>query len=341
MKSWIVRVWYKKQPHYWGVVILLPFSYLYRFMVHVRRLLWISFFQKKIQIPIIIVGNIVVGGVGKTPVVIAIAQKLQQKGLRVGIVSRGYGSKNNKYPCSVKPQSNSVAVGDEPLLLSHRTGCPVVIDPNRVRAVEYLLENFACDVILSDDGLQHYAMDRALELIVIDGERGFGNGCFLPAGPLREPIQRLEEVDFVLCNGHQKKMVFSNNTVLNPYPIYFKAEGMVQLTTGKLISCDKIEEYFTGTIAAVAGIGNPQRFFTSLSALGLHYNSYPFPDHYLFKAQDFKFSESLVVMTEKDAVKCRKFAQPHWYYLKIDAMLSDLFWQDFFAHPVLKRLMDS
>lgn len=341
MKNWIVQTWYKQQPISWVAHMLAPFSCLYRSIVHFRRKLLTRFFQKKINVPIIVVGNIVVGGVGKTPVVIAITQQLKQKGLRVGIVSRGYGAKNKKFPCEVTPQSSSTVVGDEPLLLANRTGCPVVIDPNRVRAAQYLLDQYACDVILSDDGLQHYAMDRALELVVVDGDRWFGNGYCLPAGPLREPRQRLDEVDFVLCNGGQQKTDNSNNGLPKSYTINFKAKGMVQLTTGQVIPCSKINEYFSGTVAAVAGIGNPERFFISLRTLGLHYNIYPFTDHYPFTAQDFNFFENWVVMTEKDAVKCVAFSQPHWYYLKIDAMLSDAFWQDFFAHPVLKRLTNS
>lgn len=340
MKNWIVQIWYKQKPISWYVHILSPFSYVYRFIVAIRRKLIIQFLQQRTAVPVIVVGNIVVGGVGKTPMVIAMANQFKLKGLRVGIVSRGYGAQSRIFPCNVTAQSNPILVGDEPFLLAQRTECPVVIDPNRVRAVRYLLSHYACDVIISDDGLQHYAMARAVELLMVDGERWFGNGYCLPAGPLREPIPRWHQVDFVVCNGNQRE-----NSPLQNSPMIYPMEcipvAMVQLTTGKIVSLDKMAEYFKGSIAAVAGIGNPGRFFTSLRGLGIHFNPHPFPDHYRYTLENFNFSENWVFMTEKDAVKCKPFAKPHWYYLKIDAMLPQAFWQEFYAHPVLKRLIDS
>src|SRR3990167_5247181 len=208
------KLWYEKNA---ARFILWPFSLIYQAIFFIRRKYLQIFYRKSFDIPVIVVGNISVGGVGKTPVVIALSNELIKHGYKVGIVSRGYGCKVRDFPYEVKPTDAASLVGDEPLLLTKRTNSPVIIDPNRPRAVEFLLNNHVVDVIISDDGLQHYALSRKLEIAVVDGGRMFGNGCCLPAGPLRERPSRLKKVDFVVVNGDSEvKLPDSYNLELRP-----------------------------------------------------------------------------------------------------------------------------
>ncbi len=253
--------------------------------------------------PVIVVGNISVGGTGKTPLVIALVEHFAKQGKRAGVISRGYKGEA-VYPYAVQATSNAKQCGDEPLLIYHRCGCPVVVDPDRVAAAKYLTTHFEVDVIISDDGLQHYRLGRQCEIAVVDSARGLGNGYLLPAGPLRELPKRLAQVDFVVVNGESTAFSYSGAYTM-------------QLVVGDLspIGNTKIAAPTKGKVHAVAAIGNPERFFTSLRAQGFDVIPHAFPDHYLYQRDDVIFEDNLpVIMTEKDWVKCREFSNlcSHW-----------------------------
>lgn len=320
MSSFIEKLWYGKHPLRW---VLLPFSWVFSAIANIRCWYLKQFYQIKYPVPIIVVGNLTVGGVGKTPLVIELAKKLEQKGLRVGIVSRGYGAAIRSFPYEVQLNDSAQQVGDEPLLMAQKTNCPVVIAPKRVKAVQYLLEKHRSQVIISDDGLQHYRMGRAIEIVVIDGIRKLGNRLCLPAGPLRESKTRLQQVDFIIVN---------EGTWANAYSMTLKPGKITKLRTNEEINCDEV----IGNFAAVAGIGNPQRFYSTLNQLGIKFKPYYFADHYQFKPEDFNYSESLVIMTEKDAVKCRPFSSDEMFYLPVKAELDDAFWDALWSHQQLK-----
>lgn len=269
------------------------------------------------SVPIIVVGNLTVGGVGKTPLVIALAQYFTAQGLRVGIVSRGYGAHIRTFPHCVCEEDAAWLVGDEPKLLALKTQCPVVIAPNRLQAVQYLLQHHQSQLIISDDGLQHYAMPRQIEIAVIDGVRGLGSGMCLPAGPLRESASRLQQVDFIVVNGAQ--------TVHTPYGNSYHMIMQADLPhsfKGQSLAWDEIEM----PCSAVAGMGHPERFFALLSQLGVVFQPYKFADHHEFTPEDLACLQKPVIMTEKDAVKCCAFATDAMYYLPVEAKLSDEFW---------------
>lgn len=320
MRDWLINTWYEPGK---TCKLLLPFSGLFFLLSQCRRWFLCRFKQKKFPIPILVVGNLSVGGVGKTPLVIALAKQIQDKGFKVGIVSRGYKAKIKNFPYSVRAQDLAIDVGDEPLLIHKRTNCPVIISPKRSEAVEFLINKHQCQVIISDDGLQHYAMGRAIEIVVIDGQRQFGNGYCLPAGPLREPVSRLKEVDFIVINQGDRAGSYAMNLIAQS-PINLAQENIQWQADNK------------DPIAAMAGIGNPKRFFDSLRNIGLNINEYFFPDHHLFTADELQFKEKIVLMTEKDAMKCKEFAQNNWFYMPIDAILPEKFWQDLWAHEFLK-----
>jgi tetraacyldisaccharide 4'-kinase len=299
-------LWYKANLFSY---LLTPLSAIYKTIITLRRWSYVLGLQKTtyFPVPVIVVGNISVGGTGKTPLVIWLSELLQQQGYQPGIVSRGYGGKAKHYPQWVTKDSDAEQVGDEPLLMAQRTNCPVVVDPNRVAAVNTLLANSACNIIISDDGLQHYALGRNIEIAVIDGERRFGNRFCLPAGPLREPISRLDKVDFKLTQGEAQQGEFAMQLI--PSKIYNIAQPELLLPFNNIAQ----------PIHAVAAIGNPSRFFQQLRLLGLNIIEHPFPDHYYFKAVDLDFADDkLIIMTEKDAVKCKKFADKRYWCLAVN-----------------------
>ena len=326
----IDRLWYSDHPLRW---LLLPFTVVYCFLTVFRRIYLQQFRQQQFSVPVIVVGNLTVGGVGKTPLVIALANALQARGLRVGIVSRGYGARVNHYPHEVTRDAMAKFVGDEPLLLAKKTNCPVVIAPKRAQAVQYLLDKYQSQIVISDDGLQHYAMGRAIEIVVIDGLRGVGNGLCLPAGPLREGVNRLQQADFVIVNGvsstHLKAIKSSEK---NLYQMELLPCELTQLVSGKTINVSEL----TSPIAAVAAIGNPKRFFATLKGMGVVFKEYVFPDHHQFQSDELVFREKVVVMTEKDAVKCLPFATDEMYFLPVDAKIDDKFWDDLWSHKQLQ-----
>lgn len=313
MQSWLERQWYLIGPWH---VLLLPLSMLFFLIVSVRRLLYRRGLLKvgKLPVPVIVVGNISVGGTGKTPLVIWLVGYLRQHGYRPGVISRGYGGTANQ-PMSVSMATDPFLAGDEPVLIARRTGCPVWVGKNRVETGRALLRvRPDCDVLVCDDGLQHYALARDVEIAVVDGTRGFGNEFLLPAGPLREPLNRLLRVDAVVNNGgagsaESVSMVLQGNLFRN---LSDPARSAVA------------EDFSRQHLHAVAGIGNPERFFAQLEQMGLLVERHAFPDHHPYRPDDLRFAGTqAILMTEKDAVKCAAFAQPNWWYLQVDAKIDE------------------
>lgn len=306
----IERIWSGKS---WLYLLLLPLSWLYGAITWLIRVSYTLGLRSawRSPVPVIIVGNLTAGGNGKTPVVIWLVEQLKQRGYRIGVVSRGYGGKS-VYPLLLSSETTTTQAGDEPVLIYQRTGAPVAVSPKRSDAVKALLESHDLDFIITDDGLQHYALQRDFELVVIDGVRRFGNGWWLPAGPMRERAGRLRSVDAVITNG--------GIAAAGEIPMQLVVQKTVNLVTGERFPAQQLQH-----VVAMAGIGHPPRFFATLSLLGIEPNKeYAFADH-----QDYSLSQlssltsgpQILLMTEKDAVKCRAFAQPNWWYLPVDAQL--------------------
>lgn len=310
----IEQYWYKKSA--WGLV-LAPLSWLFCVAVFLRRKAYESGLLnvQRVSAPVVVVGNITVGGTGKTPLVAWIVERLSRAGWTPGIISRGYGGQARNWPQQVRPDSDPVMVGDEPVLLAQRCRCPVAVGPDRVAAARALLEHTDCDVVVSDDGLQHYALGRDIEIAVIDGVRRFGNERCLPAGPLREPKRRLADVDLVVCNGLARRLEYAMHMTGEPL------RGVRDPT-----SIRALETLRGQSVHAVAGIGAPERFFSQLRQNGLQVVEHPFPDHHRFVAADLDFGDGQpILMTEKDAVKCARFAPDNAWCLPIVAELDERF----------------
>ena len=273
----------------------------------------------KPSVKTIVVGNLTVGGNGKTPFVIWLVNTLKRSGFKPGVISRGYKSTSKKFPLHIDSNTDVYHSGDEAKIISNSTNCPVVVGPKRVNSAKYLLDNFDCDVLITDDGLQHYALGRDIEIAMVDGIKKFGNQLTLPAGPLREPVNRLEEVDFVINTNS----FFKNESQRkdNEYLMKYKPISWVNIYTKRAYD---IQDWpFQKMVHAVAGISNPNNFFSSLRSLGFDVIEHIFPDHYNFSKNDFEELNNLpVVMTEKDAVKC-EYLNDNFWYLKIEAQISD------------------
>ncbi len=312
----LLDAWYRGHP---ALGLLGPLEWLYRRVAERKRAAFLAGQGDSFRppVPLIVVGNITVGGTGKTPMILWLIEHCRARGLRVGVVSRGYGAKPPQLPWRVRAEQPAEQAGDEPLLIVQRSGVPLMIDPDRSRAVQALLAQEELDLILSDDGLQHYRMGRDLELVLIDAARGLGNRRCLPAGPLREPPERLGSVDAVLRNGAESDSAEGFAFTLRP-------SVLVNLQSGDRVG---LQRFPVGQeIHAVAGIGNPQRFFRTLEALNWRPIPHPFADHAAYGPEAFSFMPPLpVVMTEKDAVKCRAFAAADWWYLAVDAVPSSAF----------------
>ncbi|HVE44433.1 MAG TPA: tetraacyldisaccharide 4'-kinase [Gammaproteobacteria bacterium] len=309
MRLDLTQYWYRDRLHY-ALVMLLPFSWLFGWLVSIRRFLYRSgiFAVKRVHVPVVIVGNVTFGGTGKTPFVIWLANLLRAQGYHPGIITRGYSGQghNSAYWPTFQDAPNKI--GDETLLLLRQTLCPVVIAKKRVLAARALLERAACDIILCDDGMQHYGLHRDIEIALIDGVRRFGNRQLLPAGPLREPVGRVKQADVVVVHGGEGATMH-----LAPTALFSVAHPSTKIA---------LSDYTQKKVHAVAGIGHPERFFTLLKELGFDIIPHIFPDHYHFKANDISFSDELpVIMTEKDAVKCVSFANQHCWYLGVKAMI--------------------
>ena len=320
MANWLQKQWLSFTLWH---VFLMPLSWLFGLISFVRKSLYKYGLLKsyRLNVPVIIVGNINVGGTGKTPLVIWLAEQLKIAGYKPGIISRGYGGTAIATQ-AVFPLSNPQEVGDEPVLIAQRTGCPVFVSQNRVAAGRALLKiHPECNIVISDDGLQHYRLQRDVEIAVLDGVKGFGNGALLPAGPLRESIARLSAVDAVVSNGKVTHISFKNNNKILPIEMQLES-GFFYNLVDKSLKCDA-KSFANKQVLAIAGIGNPARFFQQLSRLGLHFKSLALPDHHKFQSQDFKHvSADIIVMTEKDAVKCESFALPSYWVLPVVAVIN-------------------
>ncbi|MEP0202607.1 MAG: tetraacyldisaccharide 4'-kinase [Halioglobus sp.] len=323
-----VDAWYQGA---WWLWLLRPLECVFRTAAAMRRLAYHAGLLAvyRAPVPVVVVGNITVGGTGKTPIVIALCDALTAQGFRVGVVSRGYGAHSQKFPHRVGSLSTAADCGDEALLVQRRTGCTCIVDRDRAAAIRTLLEHDPqVDVILSDDGLQHYGMARDFEIAVVDSQRRTGNGFCLPAGPLREPVSRLDSVNQVLlrCSG----------------PLEGKGESNTELTTSEqhaetvhylIVDCRLLSDGVVYALSpdavgrhvyAVAGIGQPEQFFTQLQDLGFEVERRPFSDHHSFDASDFEAMGDLpILMTEKDAVKCVGLAGDQAYAVRLEAQVPD------------------
>jgi tetraacyldisaccharide 4'-kinase len=321
----IEKVWFKKhQAKYWLIPLLLPLTGLFYLISTIRRLLFRLRVLKsyKVQVPVIVVGNISVGGNGKTPVVIYLVELLNKLGVKPGVISRGYGGNAEHYPYLLDENSTTQQAGDEPILIYQRCGVPVVVGSDRVANTQKLIKQ-GCNIIISDDGLQHYRLQRDMELVIVDAKRLFGNGLLLPAGPLREGVWRLQKADLVIYNGNK----VDNTGACAAQSLLMNLAGheLIQVKTGEKITLSTFIQQWH-TVNAIAGIGEPLRFFETLEALGFDLEKQQgFIDHKDFVMNDFdQFTADVpLLMTEKDAVKCRLFAQENWWYLPVSAQFSE------------------
>ncbi|MDD9196942.1 tetraacyldisaccharide 4'-kinase [Aliivibrio sp. S3MY1] len=308
----VEKIWFDN--HFLGKLLwplLWPLSCLFKWIASKRKADYQSGKKPSYRssVPVIVVGNITAGGNGKTPVVVWLVEKLQQQGYKVGVASRGYGGKAPHYPYLLTETTTPDISGDEPVLIKQRTKADVAVAPVRSEAVK-MLEAQGVDIIITDDGLQHYALQRDIELIIIDGKRRFGNEQYIPLGPLREGIERLSSVDFLICNGEQPQQ--------NEISMKLAPSHAINLVTGEKCPVTSLSK-----LVAFAGIGHPPRFFDTLSLLNADVvHTQGFGDHKAFEPTEIQnlmqYGEQLI-MTEKDAVKCQSFAQSSWWYLPVDA----------------------
>lgn len=316
LEHYFTRIWYQQSD---PPILLKALSVVYQTLVTLRRKSYQLGLLKStsVNVPVIIVGNLSVGGTGKTPLTLWLATFLRTLGYQPGVISRGYGGKlsTRDQATLVTADTDPLLYGDEAVLIAARADCPVVVCQCRVIAAQHLLSISHCDIIISDDGLQHLALKRDIEILVIDGERQFGNRHCLPAGPLREPISRIHHADFLICNGSN----FANATRMT----------MVGNTITNLINQDlrqPLGSLINKPLHVIAGIGNPQRFFQTLKQAGLNFDTRIFPDHHHYCADDLEFDDDYpVLMTEKDAVKCYHLAHKNTWMLPVDAQLDSGF----------------
>jgi tetraacyldisaccharide 4'-kinase len=340
MRAWLEAEWQRLGG---GALLLLPFALVFVVVAGARRALYRAglLASWRAPVPVVVVGNITAGGTGKTPLVIALLELLARHGWNPGVVARGYGRvpRREHEPLGVVAVYPDVATpehfGDEPVVVARRSRVPVYVSPDRVAAARALLDaHREVDVLVSDDGLQHYALGRDVELAVVDGERRFGNGLPLPAGPLREPVSRLAEVDSVVVNGGGVLEVPARKQ----FAMRLGSERFVTLGGTRSVTPAEFAEMTRARpVVAIAGIGNPRRFFDHLAQLGVQARAIAFPDHYAYEARDLKLpGAEVIVMTEKDAVKCAAFADARMWFLRVEAILPAEF-EDF----LLARLAQS
>jgi len=315
IRDWLTRGWHDGRSRAW----LAPLAAAFALFAALRRLSYRYglLASRDPGVPVVVIGNITAGGTGKTPLVIWLASQLRARGIAAGVVLRGHGG-NAAQPTLVRSDSAPAEVGDEAVIIARRTGCPVAVGRRRVAAAR-LLAGEGCVVVISDDGLQHLAMRREVEIAVVDGARGFGNGALLPQGPLRETPARLRTVDAVVIHGGATTGIAAG--LVAPLSMHLQVDALRSVRTDELIPPGALRD---ARVHAVAGIGNPQRFFGLLRQLGCRPVEHPFPDHHPFTPADLAFAEQLpIVMTEKDAVKCRAFATDRMHYLQVSATLPD------------------
>lgn len=321
------RLWYRRQLAA-ALLPLLPVSWLFRLLVSVRRTLYRCALLRsyRLPVPVIVIGNLTVGGSGKTPLVLWLVERLHQAGWRPGVISRGYGG-GEAGARPVGPAADPAQVGDEPLLLARRSGVPVFVGRDRVQTGRSLLAAHPeCNVIVSDDGLQHYRLQRTVEIAVFDA-RGAGNSRLLPAGPLREPLRRLSEVSAVVWNSVTPAGMASSSPLgratrgLPQFAMQLSGQRFYSLSDGqRYCSAQKLRDK---RLYALAGIGDPSRFFAQLKALGLEFEARSFPDHHRYSAADLVFAnDGVLLMTEKDAVKCASLTAREAWVLPVDAQLA-------------------
>lgn len=320
----IERIWSGKS---WLYLLLLPLSWLYGLISSVIRLSYQWGWRRswRAPVPVVVVGNLTAGGNGKTPVVIWLVEQLQQRGIKVGVVSRGYGGKAASYPLVLTAETSSAEAGDEPVLIYQRTGAAVAVAPKRSEAVQALLASNPPQIIITDDGLQHYALARDKEIVVIDGVRRFGNGWWLPAGPMRERSGRLNTVDAVIVNG--------GSAGTNEIAMHLVPGEVIHLQSGQRRPLSQLTH-----VVAIAGIGHPPRFFKTLADAGITpVKAVPLADHQALSEAEINAlvqTGQTLLMTEKDAVKYRRYAHAgtDWWYLPVDAHLEE---------PAASRLLES
>jgi tetraacyldisaccharide 4'-kinase len=321
MEQRLTELWYRESA---GFSWLAPLAWLYGLVVAARRAAYACGLirTQRAAKPVIVVGNLTVGGTGKTPLVAWLAEQLSLSGLRVGIVSRGYG-RSKREPEGVHAESSWRDVGDEPMLLQSSTGCDVVVAQDRFAGAQQLIA-LGVDVVIADDGLQHLRLARDCEIVVIDGARGFGNGRLLPAGPLREPAARVRNASIVVVNGtpeHASLVLAEGESEVRFLMSLFGGEAH---RVDGLAAPEPLEHFRGRRVHAVAGIGNPQRFFRDLRARGIDIVEHPFPDHHPFTAAELTFGDDLpVLMTQKDAVRCRELEDARLWYVPVVARFSD------------------
>ena len=315
IKEQILHAWQSKNGLFY--LVLTPLSWVFRGIVWLRRLCYRVGLLKSyaLPMPVIVVGNITTGGSGKTPVVMWLVEALKANGYHPGVISRGYGVKV-KAPTQVLPSSEADEVGDEPLLIAKRGNCPVWIGANRVKVGEALLAAHPeCNVIISDDGLQHYRLKRTVEIAVLDTQVKLSRLRLLPAGNLREPISRLKRVDAIICHGQK---IVDADVIQKAFQMQLVGAQFVNLADGSITAT--AADFKRKAVKAMAGIGNPARFYTALRNLGLTFAAVSFEDHHAFTALDLiKLDCDVLIMTEKDAVKCQSFAKPHHWVLPVEA----------------------
>lgn len=309
--SGLERHWYRITPLH---LLLYPLSLLFRLLTALRRALYRGGLLKseRLPVPVVVVGNISIGGTGKTPLILALAQQFIAQGWHPLIVSRGYLG-DTHLPQQVSADSAPDRVGDEPLLMARRNLCPIWVGRDRAATGRAALQAHPqCDLVLCDDGLQHYRLQRDVEIAVVDGARGFGNGLLLPAGPLREPVSRLRSVDAVVINGAESSE--------GRFGMQLEGAAFHNLLDPGLTV--EAAHFGSSKNHAVAGIGNPQRYFNHLEALGICFTPHPFPDHHPYQADDLAYADcDAILLTEKDAVKCAAFADARYWVLRVEARI--------------------
>ena len=320
IENWLLSYWYGTKRPPWLLRSLEPvYQTVFRYQ---KARAEKDSGQNQVNVPLIVVGNITAGGTGKTPLVIQLSKLARELDLKPGIASTCYG-RESRETVSVTPESDPRLCGDEPVLLAHRTGMPVVVASRRLEAIK-TLEALGVDIIISDDGLQQASLSADIEICVIDGSRGLGNGFQIPAGPLREPASRLNIVDFVVSNGPWAECPKD----LEVHQMDLQCDSACALDADTTVSLETFRQKYAGTtVHAMAGIGNPDRFFSMLQTLGFTTQTHVFPDHHTFKEKDFEpfKNASAIIMTEKDAVKCRSLGLENAWYLPVNCQLSKEF----------------
>ena len=326
LRNLVDEVWYGKHPL---STLLLPLAWIFHGISWARRAIYSSHLLNvyRAPVPVIVIGNLSVGGTGKTPLSIWLARKLRDWGFKPGVIARGYRGQATHWPQQVRADSDPFAVGDEAIIIARQTGLPVAVGPRRGEDIEALIKHSQVNIIISDDGLQHYALARDVEIIVIDGIRRLGNGRCLPAGPLRESQTRVTEADLVVSNGLAAR---------GEFPMRYRAGFMRRVDGGgEDVSFEAFEQK---SVHAVAGLGNPQSFFASLKRNGFRCQHHAFPDHHVYSPGELDFGDRLpIVMTEKDAVKCEHFADERFWYVPIEVDLPEVFERR--LKTILKRVL--